>query len=274
MILVSGDSTPAFSLTDTGPDPALPGNDQFFSNVLGAGQDVLVLNTTFSSSSFEINEFYASLAGKTSTLLTGTITAADLSGKELLVLSTPDDAFTPAEVSAIQNFSNSGGAIFAIGEGTAPGLTEANADINSLLTQLGSPLRLGTVDMDDGLQFATGSHIAADPLTAGVTSFRYGATVEVSGGTKLFVRAVIEPGAGQVLELVSGLRGTATVSYDVNARPGDRRHRPRGGGAVERMVAVADLVKASDEDLANLYPGLDLVEAAASCSRSDRPRSW
>ena len=31
--------------------------------------------------------------------------------------------------------------------------------------------------------------------------------------------AVLEPGADQVLALVRGLRGAATVSYDINARP-------------------------------------------------------
>jgi hypothetical protein len=188
LVVVSGDATPSFYLTSTFPDPAVAGNRQFFTNVLGGGQDVLVLNTTFSGSPTEINEYYASLAGKTSTLVTGTITAAQLSGKELLVVSDPNDAFTPSEVAAIQAFSNSGGTIFALGEGTVISFaTATNGFLNSLLAQLGSPLRIGVLDMDDGDQSATGSQIAVDALTAGVTSFNYGAAADVSGGTKLFM---------------------------------------------------------------------------------------
>jgi fructokinase len=75
--------------------------------------------------------------------------------------------------------------------------------------------------------------------------------------------AVLEPGADQVLDLVSRLRGTATISYDINARPAITGTGPDIVARVERMVAISDLVKASDEDLAGLYPDLDLVEAGA-----------
>jgi fructokinase len=65
---------------------------------------------------------------------------------------------------------------------------------------------------------------------------------------------VREPGASDVRRLLERLRPHATVSYDVNARP-----VVTGAGAglvraVEEVVALADLVKASDEDLATLYP--------------------
>jgi len=77
------------------------------------------------------------------------------------------------------------------------------------------------------------------------------------------IGAVLEPGADQVLELVTGLRDRATVSYDINARPAITGTGPELVARVERMVAVAHLVKASDEDLAALYPHLDLASAAA-----------
>src|SRR6478735_10339325 len=77
------------------------------------------------------------------------------------------------------------------------------------------------------------------------------------------IGAVLEPGADQVLELVAGLRDRATVSYDINARPAITGTGPDLVARVERMVAVAHLVKASDEDLAALYPHLDLASAAA-----------
>jgi fructokinase len=90
---------------------------------------------------------------------------------------------------------------------------------------------------------------------------------EVSPGAPVAVHvcsigAVLEPGAGQVLELLAGLRRTATVSYDVNARPAITGTGPDLVERVERTAAVADLVKASDEDLAALYPARDTESAA------------
>jgi hypothetical protein len=180
-----------------------------------------VLNTTFSGSAAEANEFYASLAGKTSSLITGTITSAQLSGKELLVISDPNDAFTPAEVSAIQAFSNSGGNLFLLGEGTEISFgTATNGFLNSLLTQLGSPLRLGAINLDNGNQSATGSRIIADPLTTGVSALQYGAATSVSGGKKLFltlnntpfVEYVPEPATTALLACaaLAGLAATRT----------------------------------------------------------------
>jgi fructokinase len=52
------------------------------------------------------------------------------------------------------------------------------------------------------------------------------------------------------------------VSYDVNARPAITGTGADVVDRVERIAAVSDLVKASDEDLEHLWPGLD-VEAAA-----------
>jgi len=74
--------------------------------------------------------------------------------------------------------------------------------------------------------------------------------------------AVLSPGADDVFALLEGLREVATVSYDVNARPAITGTGPDLIDRVERMAGIADLVKASDEDLAALYPQLDLVTAA------------
>jgi fructokinase len=76
------------------------------------------------------------------------------------------------------------------------------------------------------------------------------------------IGAVLEPGATQVHELLTGLHDRATITYDVNARPAITGSGPDLVRRVERMAADADLVKASDEDLAVLYPELD-TEAAA-----------
>ncbi len=76
------------------------------------------------------------------------------------------------------------------------------------------------------------------------------------------IGAVLEPGASVVVDTVTALRPVATVSYDPNVRPqlmGDRDDARR---QVEAMVALADVVKASDEDVAWLHPGAGIAEVA------------
>ncbi|MFF2142379.1 carbohydrate kinase [Kitasatospora sp. NPDC058190] len=76
------------------------------------------------------------------------------------------------------------------------------------------------------------------------------------------IGAVSEPGAASVLALVERWRGRAQISYDPNVRPALMGERARAVRRVERCVALSDLVKASDEDLAWLYPG-EPAEAVA-----------
>lgn len=76
------------------------------------------------------------------------------------------------------------------------------------------------------------------------------------------IGAVTEPGAAAVLALVERWRDRAQVSYDPNVRPALMGERAEAVRRVERCVALSDLVKASDEDLAWLYPG-EPVEAVA-----------
>src|SRR6476619_1755918 len=71
--------------------------------------------------------------------------------------------------------------------------------------------------------------------------------------------AVLEPGAESVHALLEGLREHATVSYDINARPAITGAGTDVIDRVERIVGLADVVKASDEDLEALYPRLGLV---------------
>ncbi|GAA4601126.1 fructokinase [Actinoplanes octamycinicus] len=76
------------------------------------------------------------------------------------------------------------------------------------------------------------------------------------------IAALMAPGGTDVESLVHARRATTTISYDPNIRPslvGDREHcRAR----VEAIAAVSDVVKASDEDLAWLYPGTPARDAA------------
>jgi fructokinase len=71
------------------------------------------------------------------------------------------------------------------------------------------------------------------------------------------------PGADQVRRIVGQARDHATISFDPNMRPALLRdaHHERPG--IEQLVALSDLVKASDEDVAWLYPGDSVDEVLA-----------
>ena len=77
------------------------------------------------------------------------------------------------------------------------------------------------------------------------------------------IAAFAEPGAATVFDLVRRLRGQATVSYDPNIRGDLVGGRAEAVAKAEGCVALADVVKASDEDLRWLYPGRDDADVAA-----------
>ncbi|WP_369165851.1 carbohydrate kinase [Streptomyces sp. AFD10] len=70
------------------------------------------------------------------------------------------------------------------------------------------------------------------------------------------IGAVAEPGSATVLDLLRAARPTATVSYDPNVRPALMGERAAAVRRVEECVGLSDLVKASDEDLEWLHPGV------------------
>jgi fructokinase len=78
------------------------------------------------------------------------------------------------------------------------------------------------------------------------------------------IAAVAAPGAAATLALAESLRAQATVSYDPNVRPALMGDRTTAVERVERCVAVADVVKASDEDLRWLFPGSDDMDGTAA----------
>lgn len=76
------------------------------------------------------------------------------------------------------------------------------------------------------------------------------------------IGAVLAPGGAHVLDTIARLRATSLVTYDPNSRPalmGDRADAVR---IVEGYVRLADIIKASDEDLEWLYPDRTPVETA------------
>src|SRR5687767_6207840 len=76
------------------------------------------------------------------------------------------------------------------------------------------------------------------------------------------IAAALAPGASEVEDLLSRLRPTSIVTLDPNVRPSMTPDRDAVTSHVERLVALADVVKASDEDIEWLYPD-DTLDVAA-----------
>ncbi|WP_121256754.1 PfkB family carbohydrate kinase [Nocardioides ferulae] len=170
-----------------------------------------------------------------------------------------------------------------------PGGSAANVAV--ALARLGRPVRLATAFADDDHGRLLGAHLrtagvrlAADPAVVprsscavatigddGAASYQFDLdwrlpTVPTAPAPLVVhvcsLGAVLAPGADDVVALVERLRPRSTVTYDVNARPDVTGDGPELVEAVQRVVRLADLVKASDEDLATLYPDADLPTAA------------
>ncbi|MGJ6980281.1 carbohydrate kinase family protein [Aestuariimicrobium soli] len=70
--------------------------------------------------------------------------------------------------------------------------------------------------------------------------------------------ATLAPGGDAVVDAVATVRGRATVSYDPNVRPALMGAPELVRARIEGLVAAADVVKVSDEDIEWLYP--DTIE--------------
>lgn len=204
-VFVSGDSNIINPLSGSYGSGVDAGNQQFFTNILAGGTSVAILDTSYKDVSAanwaaEMDTHYDGLVGVGSTVFTGTVTAAQLSGVDLFISLLPDDDFTAEEIAVMTSFIYGGGDIFFLGENS--NLSNYNARINSALTGLGSSLSIVNDAFDSGWNTATGSQIASDPYTAGVSTFTYGAPSQVPvvvGGTTLF----------------SGTGGQPFVAYEV-----------------------------------------------------------
>jgi fructokinase len=79
--------------------------------------------------------------------------------------------------------------------------------------------------------------------------------------------ATLAPGGDAVVALLRDRRERATISYDVNARPALMGSPDHAVESVERIVRLADVVKASDEDLEWLRPEQDWATTARDLAR-------
>ncbi|GAB4013857.1 carbohydrate kinase family protein [Nocardioides ultimimeridianus] len=79
--------------------------------------------------------------------------------------------------------------------------------------------------------------------------------------------ALTGPGATVVTATAGRLHGAATISYDINLRPAITGTGDEVVAAVERLASLSTVVKASDEDLAHLYPHRSVEHGAAALLR-------
>ncbi|QIX25783.1 carbohydrate kinase [Nocardioides sp. JQ2195] len=169
-----------------------------------------------------------------------------------------------------------------------PGGSAANVAV--ALARLGRPVHLATSLADDRHGRLVAEHLqqsgvclTADPHVARRTSTAT-ATIDAAGAaTYAFdldwrlgvvpvepaplvlhvcsIGALLEPGASTVRDVVSALAGRSVVSYDLNLRPAVTGTGPEVREGVLQLVGAADVVKASDEDLVQLFgnPRVDQV---------------
>jgi len=181
-IIVSADSNIINPLI---PGPNFnAGNQVFFSNVLGSGDTVGIRQEGGGSGLDSMAEqFFDSLPGVTASIIAN-VAGGALAGVDLLLVPLPDSALTAGELAALGTFVGGGGTVFFTGENASfPPQAASNAVINAALLALGSDIQIIDAVFLGGFQLA---QIAADPLTAGVMSFTYGAGSHLSGGTLLF----------------------------------------------------------------------------------------
>lgn len=78
------------------------------------------------------------------------------------------------------------------------------------------------------------------------------------------IAALMQPGSTDVVRILDRLHERALVTYDPNIRPALLGDASVVREQVEAIVARADLVKASDEDLLWMYPGQVPLDVARS----------
>ncbi|MFC5186431.1 carbohydrate kinase family protein [Actinomadura harenae] len=114
---------------------------------------------------------------------------------------------------------------------------------------------MAVVTLDDAgvpsYDFALSWEPAEEPLPDGTVALHTGS-----------LAAALGDGPARVEAVMAAARPVATVSFDPNMRPALMGDRPRELARVARQVALSDVVKASEEDIAWLHPGADPLEVA------------
>src|SRR5699024_10346619 len=105
-------------------------------------------------------------------------------------------------------------------------------------------------------------HPRGSPATSahGLVRLSYSSTLRTALGHHLHtgsIAAYLAPGADVVARLARAARATATVSLDPNIRPALLPDAAAAHERLDALLRLADIVKASDEDLRWLYPDED-----------------
>jgi fructokinase len=145
----------------------------------------------------------------------------------------------------------------------------------TLLTRLGrdafgemvsAHLQTNGVRVDAGPTDGTATSLAVASLAAGVATYDFRIEWDIEQLEPLPVETrclhtgslatALAPGNVNVESLMQRehQRGRATISYDPNVRPALLGSPEQARPGIERLVALSDVVKVSDEDLSWLYP--------------------
>ena len=152
-----------------------------------------------------------------------------------------------------------------------------------LLTRIGNDARGDAIraHLDaSGVQLTPGSSVEAATSTAlarldanGAATYEFdllwdprpaGLPEHVDAVHTSSIAAVLEPGAETVLNVLRRRRDGSTISYDPNARPTLMGEAETVRAQIEHTIALCDVVKASDEDVAWLYGTDDVEDVVAS----------
>ena len=169
-----------------------------------------------------------------------------------------------------------------------PGGSPANVALT--LGRLGRPVALATwfgadtrgrlIDFhmnDSGVYITPASRGASHTSTAlarldenGAASYTFDlewaptAPIEVPATAQIIeagsISAIIEPGASAVLDALARGREHALICFDPNARPSIMGEPSAALASLERFVALADVIKVSDEDIDWLTGGAPIDE--------------
>jgi fructokinase len=102
-----------------------------------------------------------------------------------------------------------------------------------------------TLDASGAAAYAFDLHWAPGPIDPGPFA-------HVHTGS---IAATLAPGAADVSVALHAATPAATVSYDPNIRPSIMGDPQATRAQVESLIGVSDVVKASEDDVAYLYPG-------------------
>src|SRR5687768_2908362 len=172
-----------------------------------------------------------------------------------------------------------------------PGGSPANVALG--LARLGDPVTLMTrlgrdafgemisthleasgVRVDAGPDDGAKTSLAVASLAAGIATYDFRIEWDIGVLAPLPVETrclhtgslatVLEPGRRDVEDLIERehQRGRVTISYDPNVRPALLGTPEQARPGIERLVALSDVVKVSDEDLEWLYPDRDDEDVA------------